>query len=289
LNSFAVGNACACVVNTAVATAFQGTNLIVAAFDNATVCFGVQPPCVTMVSNTPPYPFTSTNPLTSIAFNESGVLRASVAVTAGGTSNCVVAHIALFYNDEHAMALGVKQVVVKTSAGTTTTNYPISPLLAVPSSVTNPFVGSTIATGDQAGADVSGRPLFPALFLTDITANPNSLGGDWQYGGTAIPPTAIFGAWKGFVKTVDKTKSPATVTLTADADPAKNNWVLGPGSDPVPNGLSNEGYGAEARWDVPLLGLVRHHTYRFYFMVHDGDQNKAGGDVGQTAATLTIP
>jgi hypothetical protein len=31
------------------------------------------------------------------------------------------------------------------------------------------------------------------------------------------------------------------------------------------------------------------HTYRLYFMVHDGDQNKAGGDSGQACVTITMP
>ena len=282
-------NACACVVNTAVAAAYQGTNLVAAAIDNATVCFGPPPPCIVLGSCTPPYPFTSANPLTSVVFNESDILRASRVVVATGTTNCVPDHIAVFYNDEHALALGVRQVIVKTKTGTTTTNYPLTPLPASPSSTTNPAVGSTIATGDQAGVDVSGRPLFPSLFITDLTTNPNPNGGDWQYGGTAIPPTAIYGTWKGFVKTVDKTKATATVTLTADADPAKNNWNLGSNSDPAPSALANEGYGAEVRWDVAKLGLISGHTYRLYFTLHDGDQNKAGGDAGQACATITMP
>ena len=70
--------------------------------------------------------------------------------------------------------MGVRQVNVKTASGTTTTNYPIAPPPGSPSSVLNPAVGSTISSGDQAGGDVSGRPLFPALFVTDITANPKA-------------------------------------------------------------------------------------------------------------------
>jgi hypothetical protein len=30
------------------------------------------------------------------------------------------------------------------------------------------------------------------------------------------------------------------------------------------------------------------HAYRVQFMVHDGDQNKVGGDVGQGCATVVI-
>jgi len=48
--------------------------------------------------------------------------------------------------------------------------------------------------------------------------------------------------------------------------------------------LVNQGYGAEVRWDLSTLNLVPGHQYRLYFMVHDGDQNKTGGDVGHDCA-----
>jgi len=37
----------------------------------------------------------------------------------------------------------------------------------------------------------------------------------------------------------------------------------------------------------PALGFIQGHTYRLYFMVHDGDQNKTGGDAGQACVTFT--
>lgn len=94
------------------------------------------------------------------------------------------------------------------------------------------------------------------------------------------------------MRTVDKTKTPAGITIIPDADPAKNNWNLGPGSDTPPGGflsLKNEGYGAEVRWNVDLLGLQAGHTYRMQFMVHDGDQNKTGGDTGEACTIVVIP
>jgi hypothetical protein len=151
------------------------------------------------------------------------------------------------------------------------------------------MVGSTIASGDQSGTDVSGRPLFPALFVTDVTATGDPLAGDWQNGGTAITPSAVFGTWKGAVKIVDNKHSPATRTVTPDTDPSQNHWNLGPGSDPVPPGLVDQGYGAEVRWDLSTLNLISGHQYRLYFMVHDGDQNKTGGDAGQGCVTFTMP
>ena len=134
--------------------------------------------------------------------------------------------------------------------------------------------------------------MFPALFITDVTYNPpfpQNLAGDWQYGGRAYPPSFVSGTWKAAVRIVDKTTNPATITVTPDADPPVNNWNLGPGADPVPPGLTNQGYGAEIRWNIADLGLQPGHTYRLYFMDHDGDQNHTGGDSGQGCAFITMP
>ena len=146
---------------------------------------------------------------------------------------------------------------------------------------------------------------------------------------TPIIPSAVFGTWKAGSKAVDKTVTPNTVTYTVASDPAKNNWTLGAGSDPVPFHCSistgttctcptgvtsctnltkcpaiagkaqtciqpaNEGYGAEARWSVDSLitngTLQPGHSYRLEFMIHDGDQNKTGGDSGENCVNLRIP
>lgn len=217
------------------------------------------------------YPSGSTG-LASVEFNENEVLRAIEPV--GGAPNGVVR---VFYNDEHAMTLGVRSVVVKTASGSTTMDYPVSALMSDPGSVTNAQLGTTELAGDQSGLDQSLRPMWPALFITDITANAQNRSGDWQQGGRPIAPNEVFGTWKAAVRTVDKTVTPNTVTITPDQDPAKNDWNIA-GGDTVPSGLSNEGYGAEARWSVPLLAS---HSYRVQVIVHDGDQNKAGGDSGE--------
>jgi hypothetical protein len=232
------------------------------------------------------YPYVSNNPLTSIAFNESTVLKASALDTTNG-------FLDVWYSDEHALALGISQVNVKTASGTTTTNYTVSPLTANPDSVTNPAIGATATTGDQAGTDVSGRPMTPTLYITDTTNNPAANSGDWQWGGTGYAPSAVFGTWKSFTKTVDYTTGNPAVSLVADVDPVKNNWNLGAGSDAPPAGTASEGYGAEIKWDLNALykqGILQSgHSYRFYVMVHDGDQNKAGGDAGQAAYNYTYP
>jgi hypothetical protein len=137
--------------------------------------------------------------------------------------------------------------------------------------------------------------MFPALFITDLSVPPgstNQLAGDWQFGGTGVPPTAVFGTWKGATKIINQVLN--TVTVTPDADPPANGWNLdgsGPNQpDPVPTPTpSSQGYGAEVRWDINTLGLIPGHHYRLYFMVHDGDQNQSGGDSGQGCAFITMP
>ena len=208
----------------------------------------------------------------------------------GVTEDCIPRTLQLFYNDEHALTLGVRQVNEITCLGTTTTNYPVSPNgPPTPNFKISPDTGATEA---QGGVDTAGRPMFPALFITDVTFDPNSLAGDWQFGGTGIPPDAVYGTWKAAVRTIDKTTTPATITVTPDADPAKNNWNLDGSPDAVPTPTpANEGYGAECTWDLtnPALGLTPGHRYRAYFMVHDGDQNKTGGDSGQACVFFSVP
>ncbi|MGZ5528065.1 MAG: hypothetical protein ACXWJB_05280, partial [Limisphaerales bacterium] len=251
---------------------------------NVTVIVNV--PCNPLTDCTVPYPFASTNPLTSIAFNESDIMATNIVSV---TSNCVPDQIRLYYNDEHALTLGVRAVVVKTASGTTSNNYPFTamPSPTAPAGVTNPLVGTMLASGDQAGTDVTNRPMYPVLFITDLTTSSNPLGGDWQYGGQGIPPHAVFGTWKGAVRVVDRTHVPTVVTVTPDADPAKNNWNLGTGGDVAPAGLKNEAFSAEVRWNINQLGLIPGHSYRLYYMLHDGDQNKTGGDVGHDCAILS--
>src|SRR5204863_6592978 len=94
-------------------------------------------------------------------------------------------------------------------------------------------------------------------------------------------PSAIYGTWKSAIRSVDTTADPNLTSITPDVDPAKNTWNLGPNADPIPpHAMAGkaEGYSAEVRWD---LVLVAGHNYRIQVMVHDGDQNKVGGDSGE--------
>jgi PKD repeat protein len=241
------------------------------------------------------YPYTDpAHPRTSTVFDESATLRKlepSVAMP-GDT-------LRLWYGDKHALVLGVRAISVKTKGGMATNSFPTTPFVAtVPA--TRPVAGSaspvrTGATEPQGGIDPAGRPISPSLFCTDITP-PNDLSnaGDWQMGGKGTGPDFVSGSWRAATILIDQTRAPVTRTITTDKDPAKNHYTMGPEADPVPSRLHDQGYGAEARWNVNGLTcygapLQSGHTYRMQFMIHDGAQNKAGGGVGQGCANVAIP
>jgi hypothetical protein len=56
---------------------------------------------------------------------------------------------------------------------------------------------------------------------------------------------------------------------------------VGPGGVNPPSSLHDFGFSTEIVWSIADLGLDPTHSYRIQVMVHDGDQNKTGGDVGQ--------
>src|SRR5262249_46807478 len=147
--------------------------------------------------------------------------------------------------------------------------------------------------------------------ITDITDNLTSRAGDWQCGGTAQKPTGVCGVWKPYVagfeiddppmNSSDHHRPPGPHDPPAPHRPRVTGFNLGGGADPYPplpdatctcEGSTHctcaaELYGAEVKW--ALSGLVDNlgkplqsgHTYRIVVMVHDGDQNKDGGDVGE--------
>jgi hypothetical protein len=51
----------------------------------------------------------------------------------------------------------------------------------------------------------------------------------------------------------------------------------------------NQAFWSEVRWNISSLNLTPGHHYRLYFIVHDGDQNKTGGDSGQACVFLNMP
>jgi len=211
------------------------------------------------------YPVTTSNPRTKVTFNENVMLRKFGVFTDQGDPTAQ--HLALFYNDEHAMTLGVNPFVTQMKAN--------------PGHASQPNVGDTTAT------DGSGRPEFPAAFVTDTTNNPNNVSGDWQRQTNnvlAISPSDVFGTWKAATR--------SGTTVKPGTDPFQNNWNLGAGADPVPRSggvlPTNEGYGTEVSWEFDKLGLESGHTYRIEFMVHDGDQTNSGGDAGEACVNITM-
>jgi hypothetical protein len=174
--------------------------------------------------------------------------------------------IKLWYIDEHALTLGENPGVVAM-----TPNQPQA----------NPNVG------DQMKRDTLNLPIFPALFVTDITSNPANTSGDAQNGGTPIPPSMVSGTWKA----------------ANTNDPAKN-YPNGGLIDPLPS-QSNIGhdisgnrdrdklyYSAEIEWNVSDLinkGVLKTgETYRAQFVIHDGDNNTNGGDIGLGCTTIDL-
>jgi hypothetical protein len=217
------------------------------------------------------YPYASANPLTDILFNESTVLAA--IVPSGGYP---FASIQLFYNDEHAMTLGVQEAIINGDS----TLFPVSPLTKSPDIVNNPETGTNLIIGQLAGVDPVGRPMWPALFITDITNDARGVSGDWQWGGAPVNPTYVAGTWKGALRTVDDMGA----SITPEADPAKNNQDYGNGHTAPAGAITKaEAFGTEVRWDIRLEAG---HNYRFQVMVHDGDQNKIGGDSGEACVTF---
>jgi hypothetical protein len=246
------------------------------------------------------------------AFNEDSCL-AAYAIS-GNT-------LQMFYNDEHALSLGIGSYVLYNG---TRVNATIVESDGTPKCITGyPAVGSINGKYDFSGGpfgntDVNGlqnytapapascpgptssgccdphgcgRPIPPTLFVTDLTLNPSPpYMGDWQNGGTPYTPQTVCGLWK--VLTKDWTLGSSPIVAPAD-NPSSGNiangvWNLGVGSDPVPAGISNpQSFGAEITWDISSLGLVPAHTYRFQFIVHDGDQNHAGGDIGEGCIIAT--
>jgi hypothetical protein len=231
-------------------------------------------------------------------FNESEVL-VQVAPDVGTLADM----IRVWYNDENALLLGVSKVRVRASAqgGFQEKAFPTATMTGSPAAhALDPTVGATDLDGPYAGTDGSScaghpdlcdRPIFPSLFITDITADPTSRAGDWQSGGKAVPAHEIFGSWKTATRTVDMTRSPPIVSLNVDSNPDRNHWQLSGGDAPSPAILDagvhlDQGYGTELRWSVSRLGLARGHAYRVQVMVHDGDQNRAGGDAGEACVFI---
>jgi len=240
------------------------------------------------------YPDNSNLPRSAQAFHNEDLLAAAFP----GRDGCPLAEtkLRLWYNDATAFGLGIRQVVVYTSpTDSTVTNYPVSAPSATPTCVTHPEYGAVDQSGNQSGNDTAvdgGRPIWPVVYITDITFNKDSRVGDWQQGSTSgIPATSVCGVWTTGVRRVFLFNN--TVNVTMDPSPAPpNGWNLGSGSDAPPAGFGaypDKGYGAEVTWDLNSLGFLPGHRYRLYSMIHSGDQAQAdGGNAGQACTRVVV-
>lgn len=233
------------------------------------------------------YPDNSKTPRSSLCFTDEPILDTYDPKTCQIQGNWLRA----YYDDEAAMILGVRRVIVKTSSTTTTRDFPVSADLGTPGCITTPEFGTTAQTGDFAGTDRYGRPWFPALFVTDLTSSATGRTGDWQQGGIGIAPHKVCGRWKSVVRTLDKRYSPARVTFTLDPDPSRNYADLGVDAEGPSEGTSclNEGFGAEVAWDLGRLNLVPGRVYRLQFMLQDGNQTQSTGGCDQACVNVLIP
>jgi len=165
-----------------------------------------------------------------------------------------------------------------------------------PQCVTNPLVGATNQTDIlQSGNDTAvdgGRPIWPVLYVTDITLDKYARDNDWEQGGTnGIPAHQVCGVWNTGVRRVF-TYLGNQVQIQMDPSPPQNHWTLGAGSEVPPGGFGmypDQGYGAEITWDMTQLGFVPGHRYRLYTIIHDGDQsNSDGGDAARACTRAVV-
>lgn len=235
--------------------------------------------------------YSTTAARSTYAFSESSVLRGGgLALNSSGGPLSLNG----FYSDEHALTLGTNAngfSITPFTASYNSTGGTTGTLIAGDYGTrTGHLPPPALSIGDPSSIDPLHRPVYPSLYLTDrgfATSPTTSTSGDWQNGGfgNQQTPDAVLGTWKSFTPG-------ATVN-----DPAKNNAVLGPNGDPYLynlNTTANEGYGSEIRWDVSNLksggqSLIPGHMYRAQIIVHDGDQNKAGGDTGEGCFNFVMP
>ncbi len=184
----------------------------------------------------------------------------------GFTFDPVTSSLRVFYTNKNALVLGAGAV---------------SQMITHPaSSVVNP------AIGNSAARDSDNFPLFPAVFITDITNLPQDVSGDSQAGGQAKQPSELKGTWKA----------------TGTADPEANGQERGQGAAPWPpangpQGIHESDFTSEIVWKTASLtardptagqfvSLQPGHKYRVQIVLHDGG---APSDVGMACMQFKLP
>lgn len=220
-----------------------------------------------------PYPIDTTNQpvLANCSSNIKGKQEPemiwSYSINSSPASDNKIA-LKIFYTNKHALLLG---------SGTS-----VSPMNNHPADhVSSPNIGDTNIK------DSNNFPIFPAIFLTDITTLPNDTSGDAKSGGEANAPDDIYGTWK---------KAGAN-------NPVENNLNLGPGADTWPpangpgSGAHDYNFTSEIIWKLtkikaknPVTGLNEPlwpgHRYRGQIILHDGGNPS---DIGITCINFIAP
>lgn len=176
-----------------------------------------------------------------------------------------VAALKVFYTAKNALILG---------------SGAISPLTKSPDQIINPSVGDLLAK------DSDNVPLFPALYITEISALPNAVAGDVQSGGQPNKPSIIYGTWKP----------------VGSADPKANNTNLGPNADSWPaangpGGPHDSIFTSELVWKVSDMQALNPGTsqyinlrpkgeYRIQIILHEGSNPTK---IGVACVKLILP
>jgi hypothetical protein len=184
--------------------------------------------------------------------------------------------IKMWYIDEHPVTLG------RSGSG-----YAVSPI--PPSQVQ-----ATPQIGDPTAREGNNLPVYPALYLTNITSDPTSTIGDAQNGGAGHPPTRISGAWipegagDSGIPHNGPDVNPSGVGLV-DPLPAQSN--IGHDISGNTHDAGRLYYAAEIEWNIAALiaqGALQvgaGNTYRAQFVVHDGDNS---ADLGVACTTIQL-
>lgn len=169
--------------------------------------------------------------------------------------------IKVWYTDELPLTLGAGSI----SPNTNNSDH-----------VSDPNIGDPNAKAPEG----SFFPVFPALFITDITTDLNDKSGDAQKGGTPHKPSDVYGVWKALGgSSTALFYNGLNLPPEAGEFPKKSNVSFNKNfSHPAEDQTS-----ALIVWKVDSLGLTSGHSYRAQFIIHDGDQ---AGDIGEGCMTI---
>jgi hypothetical protein len=176
------------------------------------------------------------------------------ATTASGNAQSVQ----IFYSGADALAAGTRAM----------TQRP-----------TEHIVNPPVNAGNK---DANNFPISPAIFLTDITANPTDVSGDARNGGVAQFSSDIYGAWR--IENGLSSTTPNGQNLGAGAD-------LWPPANGPAGGTRNSTWTAELLWPISNLktntgaALTTGKTYRMQIVLHSGTQNK---EIAELCTSFTL-